>query len=78
MPSWYQGGTSWFDTWSKKFQQIANILRETPNIPEYAQTGKEISTSKENFQYWMKQPFTWVLGGALVLAIIKVRKARTP
>lgn len=77
MPSWYQGGTSWFDTWSKKFQQIANILRETPNIPEYAKTGQEVSTSKENFEYWVKQPFTWVLGGALILAIYKVRKART-
>jgi transglutaminase-like putative cysteine protease len=78
MPSWYQGTTSWFDTWSKKLQQIANILRETPNIPEYAKTGQEVSTSKENFEYWVKQPFTWVLGGALVLAIYKVRKARTP
>jgi len=75
VPAWYGELQTWFSQLSDRMQQISNILKETPNMPEYAQTGQQMTQSRQSFAWWMQQPYTWVAVGALALAVYKMRTA---
>lgn len=75
-PEWYANLQSWFSQWSQRMQQISNILKETPNMPGYAQTGQQVTESQQTFLWWMKQPFTWVALGALAFTVYRLRTAK--
>jgi len=67
------GMTGFLDTWAQKLRDIANILTNASRVPQYTQTGYEVTTSADSFKAWIQNPFTWVIALTLLLVIYKLR-----
>ena len=65
--------TGFLDTWAQKLRDIANILTNASRVPQYTQTGYEVTTSADSFKAWIQNPFTWVIALTLLLVIYKLR-----
>ncbi len=69
------GTSSFLDTWAQKLRDIANILTNASRVPQYTETGYEVTTSADSFKVWIQSPFTWVIALTLMLVIYKLRMA---
>lgn len=69
------GATGFLDTWAQKLRDIANILTNASRVPQYTQTGYEVTTSADSFKAWVQSPFTWAVGLTILLLVYKLRMA---